>query len=175
MSLELKVRGKTYKVEVSSSGKFSTYLDAEEGQRGLFSETLKGLEQKLTAATRARAAKVALQFKRLGRKRTTVNTYRGRESYEDESKSWEVIVVTVRGVNEHTHQLMVTWPDGKKGDDESSYGDSRGTYFPMEMNDEEILSYRRQIDSAQAWLGKNSVDAKALAKATVAKALGEPE
>ena len=172
MSLELTVRGKTYKVEVDSKGEFYTRLDADEGARQLSSETLKGLEQKLSTATRSRAAKVALQFKRLGRPRLRA---RYSNSYEErEGGPWEVIVVTVRGVNEHTRQLMVTWPDGTKSDDDG-YGayNRRHIYFPLEMADEEILRRRNLIDENEKWFETNAIDVVSRAKKAVAEALGE--
>lgn len=174
MTLELTVRDKTYKVEVDSRGTFYTRVGEDDGSRQISAETLKGLEQKLTTATRIQTAKVALQFKRLGRKGTkskySRETYRG-----DETMPWEVIVVTVRGVNEHTGHLMVTWPDGVKGDDVEvgRYSRDSHIYFPTTMADEEILSRRKLIDESEKWFETNAVDVISKAKAEVAKALGE--
>lgn len=178
MSLELTVRGKKYKVDVDSRGNFFASLDQDDGARQLTADTLKGLEQKLTAATRARSAKVALKLKRLGRK--PEYNYRGSSysysyHHDDEIRPWEVIEVTVRGVNEHTGHLMVTWPDGAKGDDEKigRWNVDKSIYFPLEMADEEILRRRNLIDETEAWMKANSVDAMGLARKAVAKALGE--
>src|SRR5258708_1160689 len=75
-------------------------------------------------------------------------------------------VVTVRGVNEHTRCLMVTWPDGTKGDDDAvgAYTSDKHVYFPLTVVDEEILLRHRQIDEAKKWLETHSVDAKELAR-----------
>lgn len=178
MSLELTVRGKTYKVEVDYRGHFTAQLDPEEGTRQLQADTLKGLEQKLMAATRARSAKVEVRLKRLGRKPESGVYSRRSYSYgrrSSEEEKWEVVEVTVRGVNAHTRNLMVTWPDGSKSDDENSRYDSSCSYFPLTMPDEEILSRRRAIDESEAWIEANKVDAHDLADAAVKKALGDTD
>lgn len=177
MSLELTVRGKTYKVEVDSKGTFATHLDEEDGKRSIQADTLKGLEQKLTVATRVRTAKVAIKLKRLGHKPASGGY--GRYSYgvRDESRPWEVIEVTVRGINEHTGHPMVTWPNGAKGDDEEvgRYSSRRHIYFPTTMSDEEILKRRRLIEETKQWFEKNAVDVVDLARKAVAEALGESQ
>lgn len=173
MSLELTVRGKTYKVDVDSRGQFLTRLDGEDGGRNLIADTLKGLEEKLTTATRIRTAKVALKFKRLGQARARRNSYSS--FHEDPDSPWEVQVIIVRGVNEHTHQLMVTWPDGTKGDDEKAgrYSRNNHIYFPMDMDDAEILRQRKLIDDAEKWFETHAVDVVSAAKKAVKEALGE--
>lgn len=175
-AIKLTVRGKTYPVEVNSMGKFSVYLEGEDGERTLQEDTLKGLEQKLTAATRVRSARVALKFKRLGHK----TDYGRRNGYSyrpsDDDGPWQVIEITVRGVNEHTGHLMVTWPDGTKGDDESVgryRNNNEHIYFPTTMADEEILKRRKLIDDTEKWFETNAVDVMSKAKAAVTKALGE--
>jgi hypothetical protein len=170
MSLELTVRDKTYKVDVDHNGNFFVQVDG----RIIQADTLKGLGQKLTATTRASSAKVALQFKRLGRPRNLTTRY-SNHLEEDSTAPWEVITVTVRGVNEHTHQLMVTWPDGTKSDDNQVgiYNRNNHIYFPAEMSDEEILSRRKLIDETEKWFKTNAIDVMSKAKAAVAEALGE--
>jgi hypothetical protein len=174
MGLELTVRGKTYKVDVDSKGNFNTRLSDEDAgvhSRTLSSETLKGLEQKLITSTRARSSKVALKFKRLGRQFEARGHHYGRTDHGP----WEVIEVTVRGVNEHTGQLMVTWPDGTKSDDSKvgRYSSNGRIYFPVEMKDEEILRRRNLIDENEKWFETNALDVVSRAKKAVAEALGE--
>lgn len=179
MSLSLYVRGKTYQVDVDSRGNFLTDVADENGDKHrLSAETLKELEQKVTKATRTTSTKVAFKLKRLARapkdgygKRRYGYSYRS----SDEDGPWSVIVVTVRGVNEHTHQLMVTWPDGSKSDDNEvgRYSSDKNLYFPLTMADEEILRRRTLIDETQEWFEKHSVNALDLAKKAVAKAMGD--
>jgi hypothetical protein len=175
MSLRLTVRNKTYQVDVSPKGVFSTSLSKDDGERYLTAESLKELEKKLTTATRTRAAKVAIKLKRLGRK--PEKGYGRVYGYyqRDEDRPWEVITITVRGINEHTGHPMVTWPDGKKSDDEEvgRYHSDKLVYFPLEMDEKEILHQRHQIDTSEAWLKKHSVNVMDLAKKAVAQALGD--
>lgn len=177
MSLELTVRGKTYQVQVDSKGMFYTSLTGEDGSRNLQDSTLKGLESKLTAATRARTAKVALKLKRLGRKppHGVYGKQRGYSYRNTDNDPWEVIEVFVRGINEHTGHPMVTWPDGSKSDDEEigRYNRERHIYFPATASEADILMHRKLLDDTQVWFEKHSVDVVTMAKKAVAEALGE--
>jgi hypothetical protein len=84
-----------------------------------------------------------------------------------------VIEVTVRGINEHTRHLMVTWPDGTKSDDDEV--GSYNTYFSMDTPNEEILAQRKMIDDAEKWLETHAIDVVSKAKKAVADALGDEQ